>query len=188
MKIRRSNFFWNLKDSLWLLFLFFFSVLWCGCQHIIITDSLHHTVAGLNNNNIGYLQGWLVFPYFGFVLHLLIYFPYFFLSLSGQPLRSLQRTKSCIALKQYSVFPDNIFNKSPCNFFLIEYFRMDCQKLFWCSFFLIVFFVVAVILLVINCWSVKWATRVQDIFTYAKLLCIVMITIIGFVELGKGML
>ncbi|CAH3042166.1 unnamed protein product [Pocillopora meandrina] len=43
-----------------------------------------------------------------------------------------------------------------------------------------------VILLVINCWSVKWAVRIQDIFTYAKLLCIVMITIIGFVELGKG--
>ena len=134
MKIRWSHFFWNLKDSLWQQ-IFFFSVLWCGRQHIIITDNLHHTVAGLNNNNIGYLQGWLVFPYFGFVLHLLIYFPYFFLSLSGQPLRSLQRTKSCIALKQYSVFPDNIFNKSPCNFFLIEYFRMDCQKLFWCSFF-----------------------------------------------------
>lgn len=43
-----------------------------------------------------------------------------------------------------------------------------------------------VILTAINCWSVKWATRIQDIFTYAKLLCIVMITIIGFVELGKG--
>lgn len=46
----------------------------------------------------------------------------------------------------------------------------------------------AVILTAINCWSVKWATRIQDIFTYAKLLCIVMITIIGFVELGKGTL
>lgn len=43
-----------------------------------------------------------------------------------------------------------------------------------------------VILTAINVWSVKWATRIQDIFTYAKLLCIVMITIIGFVELGKG--
>ncbi|XP_068697024.1 b(0,+)-type amino acid transporter 1-like [Montipora foliosa] len=43
-----------------------------------------------------------------------------------------------------------------------------------------------VILTAINCWSVKWATRIQDIFTYAKLLCILMITIIGFVELGKG--
>lgn len=43
-----------------------------------------------------------------------------------------------------------------------------------------------VILLVINCWSVKWAVRIQDIFTYAKLLCIIMITVIGFVELGKG--
>ena len=49
------------------------------------------------------------------------------------------------------------------------------------------FFLVLVILLVINCWSVKWAVRIQDIFTYAKLLCIVMITIIGFVELGKGL-
>lgn len=43
-----------------------------------------------------------------------------------------------------------------------------------------------VLLTIVNCWSVKWATRIQDIFTYAKLLCIVMITIIGFVELGKG--
>ncbi|XP_031563576.1 b(0,+)-type amino acid transporter 1-like [Actinia tenebrosa] len=38
----------------------------------------------------------------------------------------------------------------------------------------------------INCWSVKWATRVQDIFTYAKLLCIAMLTIIGIVELCRG--
>ncbi|EDO37074.1 predicted protein [Nematostella vectensis] len=38
----------------------------------------------------------------------------------------------------------------------------------------------------INCWSVRWATRVQRIFTYAKLLCIAMLVIIGVVELCKG--
>ncbi|EDO41545.1 predicted protein [Nematostella vectensis] len=38
----------------------------------------------------------------------------------------------------------------------------------------------------VNCWSVKWATRVQDVFTYAKLLCIAMLTIIGIVELCRG--
>ncbi|XP_067053970.1 b(0,+)-type amino acid transporter 1-like [Acropora muricata] len=43
-----------------------------------------------------------------------------------------------------------------------------------------------VTLAIVNCWTVKWATRIQDIFTSAKLLCIVMLTIIGFVELGKG--
>lgn len=50
------------------------------------------------------------------------------------------------------------------------------------------YFFISVLLTIVNCWSVKWATRIQDIFTYAKLLCIVMITIIGFVELGKGTL
>ncbi|KXJ17864.1 b(0,+)-type amino acid transporter 1 [Exaiptasia diaphana] len=38
----------------------------------------------------------------------------------------------------------------------------------------------------INCWSVRWATRVQRIFTFAKLLCIGMLVIIGIVELAKG--
>ena len=33
----------------------------------------------------------------------------------------------------------------------------------------------------------KAAVRVQDIFTYAKLICIAILTFIGLIELGKGM-
>ena len=42
------------------------------------------------------------------------------------------------------------------------------------------------ILAFINCWNVRWATAVQDVFTYAKLLALFIIMATGVVQLGKG--
>ncbi|KAL0114225.1 hypothetical protein PUN28_011495 [Cardiocondyla obscurior] len=42
------------------------------------------------------------------------------------------------------------------------------------------------ILAFINCWDVKWATRVQDIFTYAKLLALFVIIFTGAYQLFTG--
>eukprot|EP00108_Taenia_solium_P008936 TsM_000416100 transcript=TsM_000416100 gene=TsM_000416100 len=38
----------------------------------------------------------------------------------------------------------------------------------------------------INCYSTRLSTRVQDVFTYGKLLAIIMIIITGFVQIGFG--
>ncbi|XP_061428143.1 large neutral amino acids transporter small subunit 2-like isoform X1 [Lethenteron reissneri] len=38
----------------------------------------------------------------------------------------------------------------------------------------------------INCWSVRWATRVQDVFTAGKLLALALIVVMGLVQICKG--
>ena len=38
----------------------------------------------------------------------------------------------------------------------------------------------------INCWEVRWATAIQDIFTYAKLLALAIIIVTGLAQISLG--
>lgn len=49
----------------------------------------------------------------------------------------------------------------------------------------LVFFVLALTMF-INCASVKWATRIQDTFTFGKLIALVILIVIGLIEIGSG--
>lgn len=53
---------------------------------------------------------------------------------------------------------------------------------------LLFFCVFSVLLTWVNCSSVRWATRVQDIFTAGKLLALALIIIMGIVQICKGKL
>ena len=45
---------------------------------------------------------------------------------------------------------------------------------------------ISALITIVNCISVKAAVRMQDAFTYAKLICIAILVIIGIIELCKG--
>ena len=63
--------------------------------------------------------------------------------------------------------------------FLHEVINPDCRKT-------ILFFFVLALTMFINCASVKWATRIQDTFTFGKLIALAILIVIGLIEIGSG--
>lgn len=61
--------------------------------------------------------------------------------------------------------------------------RMKCLSI---KHFDIILIAHTVVLTFVNCYSVKWATSVQDIFTYAKLLALFIIIAVGAYLLAQG--
>jgi len=68
--------------------------------------------------------------------------------------------------------------------YLLKAFYLDCEVPF-AAIRLVAFLGVA-LLTVINCFNVKWATKVAIVFTLCKVAALIIITIIGFVYLAKG--
>ena len=69
---------------------------------------------------------------------------------------------------------------------LLLYFKvinLDCRERILVL--ILVFFVLALTMF-INCASVKWATRIQDTFTFGKLIALAILIVIGLIEIGSG--
>lgn len=68
--------------------------------------------------------------------------------------------------------------------YVIEPLFPDCEKPQIAVTFLAI--ICIMVLTFINCASVQWATRVQDIFTYAKLAALFLIILTGIYQLARG--
>lgn len=74
----------------------------------------------------------------------------------------------------------------PCSLSWLVWRKRFCFELYYNLWNVIVFFIKPAILTVVNALDVKWSMRVQDIFTYAKLLALVLIIVTGVVQLCRG--
>nr|XP_009861595.1 large neutral amino acids transporter small subunit 1 isoform X1 [Ciona intestinalis]XP_026694627.1 large neutral amino acids transporter small subunit 1 isoform X2 [Ciona intestinalis] len=72
------------------------------------------------------------------------------------------------------------------SFYLVQPFFPNCSELMPESSIRLFAAICLIILSLVNCLSVRWATRVQDVFTAAKLLALAIIIIIGIVQIFQG--